>query len=211
MEADGGLVEHVKNAAQTGTDLRGQPDALAFSAGECGGVAVESEVSEADLAEEFEALDDFAADALGHECFAGGEAEVDGGGERAVEREGGEVGDGEAVDFDGERLGAQALAAAVGAGRSGHEVHHVLAVAVAAGFFNGITQEGEDAVEAGARGFALGWSVNQDVLLLGRQVFERRFEVDAVAVRGEINQPQQVLRGRNRGQARHQAGALTSP
>jgi hypothetical protein len=50
-------------------------------------------------------------------------------------------------------------------------------------------------MEAGAGAFALGRSVNQDVLLLGRQVFERLFEVDAVAVRGEINQPQQVLRG----------------
>ena len=95
----------------------------------------------------------------------------------------GEVGDGEAVDFDGERLGAQALAAADGAGRGGHEGHHVLAVAVAAGFVDGVAEVVEDAVEAGARGFALGRSVDEDVLLLGRQVFEGLLEVDACSAR----------------------------
>ena len=67
VQADGGLVEHVKNAAQARADLRGQADALAFAAGERGGVAVEREVVEADGAEEFEALGDFAANALGDE------------------------------------------------------------------------------------------------------------------------------------------------
>jgi hypothetical protein len=116
VEADGGLVEHVEDAAQAGADLCGEADALAFAAGERGGVAVEREVGEADGAEEFEALDDLALDAVGDEGFARGEGEVDGGGERAVERQGGEVGDGEAADFDGEGLGAQALAAADGQG-----------------------------------------------------------------------------------------------
>ena len=116
VEADGGLVEHVEHAAEAGADLGGEADALAFAAGEGGGVAVEREVAEADGAEEFEALDDFAADALGDEGFARGEAEVDGGGEGAVEREGGEVGDGEAADFDGERFGRRRLPRQTGQG-----------------------------------------------------------------------------------------------
>ncbi len=70
-----------------------------------------------------------------------------------------------------------------GAGRGGHEVHHVLAIAVAAGLVDGVAQVGEDAVEAGARGFALGRSVDEDVLLLGRQIFEGLFEVDACSGR----------------------------
>ncbi len=142
MEADGGLVENVEHAAQARADLCGEADALAFAAGERGGVAIEREVVQADGAEELEALDDFAADAFGDEGFARGEVEIDGGGEGAVERKRGEVGDGEAADFDGQRLGAQALAAADGAGRGGHEVHHVLAVAVAAGFFDGVAEIG---------------------------------------------------------------------
>jgi hypothetical protein len=32
MQADGGLIEHVKHAGQAGADLRGEPDALAFAA-----------------------------------------------------------------------------------------------------------------------------------------------------------------------------------
>ena len=80
MQADGGLVEHVEHAAQARADLRGEADALAFAAGERGGVAIEREIAEADGAEEFEALDDLAADAVGDERFARGEVEIDGGG-----------------------------------------------------------------------------------------------------------------------------------
>ena len=195
MQADGGLVEDVEHAAEARADLRGETDALAFAAGERGGVAVEREIAEADGAEEFEALDDLAADAFGDEGFARGEVEIDGGGERAVERQGGEVGDGEAADFDGERFGTQALAAADGAGRGGHEVHHVLAVAVAASLVDGVAQVGENAVKAGARALRLWGTVDQDVLLLGRQIFEGLLEVDLVAVGGEVDELEQVLRG----------------
>ncbi len=41
MQADGGLVEDVENAAQARADLRGEADALALSAGKRGGAAVE--------------------------------------------------------------------------------------------------------------------------------------------------------------------------
>jgi hypothetical protein len=69
VEADGGLVEDVKYAAQARSDLGGEADALAFSTGERGSVAVESEVIETDSAEELEALNDLAANSIGDQCF----------------------------------------------------------------------------------------------------------------------------------------------
>jgi hypothetical protein len=79
MQADGRLIEHVEHAAQLGTDLRCESNALALATGERGRVAIESKVSEADAAEELKALDNFAANALGDQGFARGEAEIDGG------------------------------------------------------------------------------------------------------------------------------------
>ena len=70
MQADGGLVENVEHAAQPRADLRGEANALALAAGERGGVAVEREIVEADGAEKLQALDNFAADALGDQRFA---------------------------------------------------------------------------------------------------------------------------------------------
>ena len=49
-------------------------------------------------------------------------------------------------------------------------------------------------MEAGARGFVLGRAVDQDVLLARRQVFEREFEVDLVAVGGQVDELEKVLR-----------------
>ena len=95
MQSDGRLVEHVEDAAQARADLRGEADALAFAAGERGRVAVEREIAEADGVEEFEALDDLAAQAFGDERFARGELNFLCGCECAAQRQGGEVGDGE--------------------------------------------------------------------------------------------------------------------
>ena len=73
VQADGGLVEDVEDAAEAGADLGGEADALAFAAGEGGGGAVEREVAEADGVEEFEALDDLALEAVGDDAVAAGE------------------------------------------------------------------------------------------------------------------------------------------
>ena len=73
VEADGGFVEDVEDAAEAGADLGGETDALAFAAGERGGAAVEGEIAEADGVEEFEALDDLALEAVGDEAVATGE------------------------------------------------------------------------------------------------------------------------------------------
>ena len=201
MQANGGLVENIEHAAELGADLGCEPDALSLSAGERGGVAVESEVIQTHRAEEFEPLDDFAANALGHQGFACGEAEIDGGGKRAVEGQRGEVGNGKSADFHGERLRAEALAAANRAGRRGHVGHHVLAIAIAARLFHAVAQEGEDAMEAGARSLVLWRPVDQDVLVLDGQVFKRKLEVDLIAVGCEMNQLEQILRSGPRSEA----------
>ena len=166
VEADGGLVENVEDAAKARADLGGEADALAFAAGEGGGVAVEGEIAEADGVEELQALDDFFAEAFGDEGLARGEADGAGAIEGAVHGERGEFGDGHAVDFDGEGFGAEALAVADGAVGGRHVLHHPLAVGVGAGFFEGIAEPGEDAVEAGARGFGLGRAAEEELLLL---------------------------------------------
>src|ERR1035437_4635311 len=195
MEADGRLVEYIEHAAQPGADLRGQADALPLSAAERGRVAVQREVGEAHGAEKLQPLSDFVSDALGNERLAFCEAEVDGRRQCAVERKGGEVGDGEAANLDRQRLREQALAAADGAGRGGHIAHHRFAIGIAARLFDAVAQEGENAVEAGARAFAFGWAVDQQVLLARGQFLEGRLEVDLVAVGGQMNEPEQVLRG----------------
>jgi hypothetical protein len=51
-------------------------------------------------------------------------------------------------------------------------------------------------VEAGARAFALGRPVDEDVLVLGGQVFKGELEVDLVALGGEMDELEEVLRGR---------------
>ena len=65
MQTDGRFVEHVEHSAQARTDLRGQANALAFAAGERGGIAIEREIAEADGVQKFEPLDNLAAQPLG--------------------------------------------------------------------------------------------------------------------------------------------------
>ncbi len=65
VQADGGLVEHVENAAQSRADLRGQANALRFAAGKRGGRAIEGEIAEPDGEQKIEALGDFGQRAAG--------------------------------------------------------------------------------------------------------------------------------------------------
>ena len=48
-KTDGRFVENVADAAQVGAELRGQPDALGFAAGERVGAAVEGQIGQADF------------------------------------------------------------------------------------------------------------------------------------------------------------------
>ena len=68
VQSDRWLVEHVHDADQAGADLRGESDALRFSAGQGGGRAREGQVVEADVVQEAESgldlLEHFAGDQL---------------------------------------------------------------------------------------------------------------------------------------------------
>jgi len=59
MQADRGLVEHVKHAGEAGADLGGQADALALAARERAGAARQGQVFEPDIVEKTQALLDF--------------------------------------------------------------------------------------------------------------------------------------------------------
>lgn len=81
-----------------------------------------------------------------------------------------------------------------GAGGGGHVLHHVVAVALGAGFVEVGAEVGEDAVEAGAGGFALGRAVEEQILVGLGEFFEGGLEVDGVLVGGELDEAEQVGR-----------------
>ena len=62
MQADARLVEHIEHAGQAGTDLRREPDTLRLAAGERAALAIEREIIESDLEEEFEPRGNFVED-----------------------------------------------------------------------------------------------------------------------------------------------------
>ena len=192
VEADGGLVEDVEDAAEAGADLRCEADALAFAAGESGGGAVEGEVAEADGVEEFEAFDDLALEAVRDDAVAASEVHLLGCGESALEWQRSEVGDARAVHGDGEGFGAEAAAFADGAEARGHVLHHVLAVALGLGVFEVGAEVVEDAVEAGAAGLVSGRAVEEEVLLLGGEVFEGLLDVDLVFFGEQLDEAEEV-------------------
>ena len=93
---------------------------------------------------------------------------------------------------DGEGFRAEAAAFADGADGRGHVLHHVLAVALGFCLFEVGAEVAEDAVEAGAAGFVAWRAVEEEVLLLGGEVFERLLEVDLVLFGGELDEAQEV-------------------
>jgi hypothetical protein len=103
VESYGRLVEDVEDAGEVGAELRGEADALGFAAGEGVGGALEREVAEADVVEEFEALLDLRDDVLGDERAAVVELEGTEAGEELGGGGGEEFGEGDG----GKELGAR--------------------------------------------------------------------------------------------------------
>src|SRR5690606_4229207 len=62
VQSDRGFIEHVHDADQSCTDLAGQADALRLATRQRIGLAIESQVIEADVDEEVQALADFLDD-----------------------------------------------------------------------------------------------------------------------------------------------------
>src|SRR6266699_2590422 len=76
VQPDGGLVQDIKDADQTGSDLGGQPDALAFPTRQRPRRPVQRQIIEADVAQEAEPLADLLQHAARDQRFALGEGDV---------------------------------------------------------------------------------------------------------------------------------------
>ena len=76
--------------------------------------------------------------------------------------------------------GRRRLALADRAEGGGHVLHHVLAVALGLGVFEVGAEIVEDAVEAGAASLVARGAIEEEVLLLGGEVFEWLLDVDLV-------------------------------
>lgn len=76
MQTDGRFVEHVQHADETGTDLRGETDALGLTTGEGARGAREGEVVESDVEQEAEPGLDLLEDLPGDRGLARAEDEA---------------------------------------------------------------------------------------------------------------------------------------
>src|SRR4029077_7784027 len=73
---DGGFVEHVQNTRKAAADLAGQADALRLAAGERGRGPGQSDVIQADIDQELQAVLDFAQDLSGDLLLIPGKLQV---------------------------------------------------------------------------------------------------------------------------------------
>ena len=66
MQTDARFVQHIEHANECGANLRGQPDALGFAAGQRAAFTIQGKVPQTDILQEAEPradfLDDFAGD-----------------------------------------------------------------------------------------------------------------------------------------------------
>ena len=128
MQADGRFVQHIEHACKAGADLRGEPDALAFPAGQRAGGARQGEIFEPDIVEEFQPGANFLQDAGGDFLLLRIQMLVE------IAKPGVGIADGfrahfadvKAGDFYRQRLRLQAVAAAGRARRSVLKTFHLL-------------------------------------------------------------------------------------
>ncbi len=193
VQADGGLVQHVHDAGETGADLRGQTDALCLAAGQGLGRAVQGQIVEADIDEEGDAGDDLVHDLFRHLLPVAGQFQVGEEAARLRQRPAAHLGQGAFADGDVARLAPQPRAAAFGAGAGGEVLGQFLAHDDRVGLLVAAFQAGNDALEhmlADHRAAAVGQVAEGDLLLartlqhdfphrLG-QGFERLLDVEAV-------------------------------
>ena len=121
VQADGGLVQNIQHADEARTDLRRQPDALCLAAGERARRAGKRQIPKPHVDQKAQARDDLLEDRGGDHAVLFAE------GQRGKERlrvEHGQVGglrDGFSADRHGQNFRAEALAAAIRAGRLAHQ------------------------------------------------------------------------------------------
>ena len=75
MKSDGGFIEDIEHADQTGPDLGRQTNSLGFAAGERCRAAIEAEIAESDLFEKTESFAELRLDSLRDAREVGGQRE----------------------------------------------------------------------------------------------------------------------------------------
>ena len=116
VQADGGLVEDIADAAQVGAELGGEADALGLAAGQGGGAPVEAEIAESHPVQEGEPVADLREQIAGDDSLALVQLQSCQGRGGLLHRQGRQVGDGVVVEAHRQGLAAQPLAVAGGAG-----------------------------------------------------------------------------------------------
>ena len=200
VQADRRLVEDVEDADELRADLRRQPQPLRLAARERLGRAVELQVADADVVEEGQPLADLLHDPVADQLLGRRQAELVEERERARDRHPREAVDRLATDRDREHLRLQPGAAASRAGPEAHVLLDPLALLRRVGLLVPALERGDDPLEGHRVGappphpvavldvelVALG-AVQEEVLLLGRQVAPGRVGVDLVAVADRLH------------------------
>ena len=149
VEPNGRLIQHVENAAEAGTDLRGQADALGFTAGKRGRRTIQAEIAESHRQEKIQPLSDLFERARSDFALARGELlenQVHGRPRRA-QRQCGEIRDGIPAELHGKALRPQPPSLAGGAERGGHVLRHPFAVVVRVRFLKIALEQGKNSRE----------------------------------------------------------------
>ena len=149
MQADGRLVQHIEHAAQLRANLRRQPNALAFAAGESRRRAVERNVVQSNGIQKLQPLDNFMHDASGDVFFAPRELDSLRHFQRPRNRQRREIGNRHAVYFHRQALRPQPLAVACRTFARRHVIHQPIAIAFRGRLLQILFQISEDSAEAG--------------------------------------------------------------
>src|SRR4029077_553391 len=184
VQADGRLVQNIKDSAEARADLRGQPDSLRFAARKRCSRAVERKISKTHCEQEINTLRNFSEwtsrdfslpqRQVFADCIHRGAS--------LHERQRGEICNRKSCDFYGQAFRAQAALVACGARGGRHVLRQPFTVVVGFRIFETALEMREDSLEIESlRGPAVRRiSVQDQILHFARQFFEWRSEIKAV-------------------------------
>ncbi len=200
VQSDRRLVEDVEHPDQLRTDLGREPKPLRFAAGERLRGTVELEVADADVVQEGEPLADLLDDPMADQLLGRRQAELVEEAQRACHRHAGELVDRQPADRDCEHLGLEPRPVAGAARAEAHVLLDPLALLRRIRLPVAALERGDDPLEGhrvrpsathpvpvlDVELVALR-AVEEEVLLLGRQVAPGRVGVDLVPVADRLD------------------------
>ena len=197
VQADGRLVQDIHHADQARADLAGQADALRLAAGQGVGAAIQSQVVEADIDQELQALADFLEDLVGDLAAAASQSQAAKVVASLTHRQGCDGWQCALAHPDMACLAAQAGAAAVRAGLGAEELGEFFPHGLRFGLAVAPLEVGNDAlegvgafddvaavVEVAEFDILRAAAEQDDFLVLSAQIVERLLQAEAI-VRGE--------------------------